>query len=189
MGSTAEDTTTRTMRLRVTFESEQPLSIVDAQDYVYGLGGFLFYGFLIAQLVQPLPPGLSISPSLREVRESSSAAKQAVRDTRLERLSYNSPLEVTLAIPTAVGATVAAGGATFIGRSILRLFTDFQAARVAKADADVQVAIRREILAQLHRRNVTREHIVELDLGSLIDAAVVGAATISTIVLEGEESA
>jgi hypothetical protein len=66
--------------------------------------------------------------------------------TRIDRVSYNSPLEITLLIMGGAGSAIA------IANRVISLHNRYQQARVFRSEADVRVAVNQAILAELEDR-------------------------------------
>ncbi len=163
---------TRLLRLRATFEDGDQLSIVEAQDHLFDLNALVFVSYLGATPVDAHRP--SFQPGGRLLR----VAKDALEDTRLESLSYNSPLEIAMYI-SAVAAPVA-----LVGNGIISLFNRVQTARMTKADADVYVVAQGLVLESLERQRAAGVDVDADNVKLFVEGATRAALTVQSLQIE-----
>src|SRR5688572_5254775 len=101
-----QDTSTVRMRAIFSEDTTGALDLVQAQDHFFDLSGFLYVNYLATQAL--------------DIRGGYGASLEALVDTKVLRISYASPLEVTLAVSSL------AGSAVLVARSCVRLFNAVQ---------------------------------------------------------------
>lgn len=133
---TATGIGTQMVRVRAQYDTG-PMSIIDAQDYLYDLSCLMLTGYMLGA-TPPLDrdiPGLSM-------KEAASVAIRAANDTHVRSINYNSPLEVILTLSSASVAV------TLVGERIVRLFREIQETRAVTASVNTRVM--RERIVQRH---------------------------------------
>lgn len=116
----------RVLRMRASFREVEALTIVDAQERLFDISCLMWAGYAITAADQRRE---SSSPLNKEVsRRVDSLARDALGTTRVQSISYNSPLEVFLLISSV------AGSVAVVGRTILGLHEAAQKARRTAAE-------------------------------------------------------
>jgi hypothetical protein len=135
---------------------------VQAQDHFFDLSGVLYVNYLATQAL--------------DIRGGYGASLDALVDTKVLRISYASPLEVTLAVSSLAGSAVLVAG------SCVGLFNAVQHARVSKADADLKVEVRRQILTQVQTKTgPAKRGFPTVDVDELIEGATRAAINVAAV--------
>jgi hypothetical protein len=138
----------RNVRVHATFADRRSLSLGDAEGRLSALRSLVWVAAFSTT------PRLEVPPRplawVRDLRLRSSVADVVARRSRIERLTYNSPMEVVLLV-TGITAT-----ATLTADRLIATFTRFQRARIQKAEADVMTEAAKHIVSRM-RADVPHE--------------------------------
>jgi hypothetical protein len=166
--------------LRVVYDDEEALSLLDLNDRIYELGCLVMVNRLIiptasAQTGQQI--GFSIDPS------SVLDAGEELRATQVAAIQRRSPLEIIFY----VGASVSTG--VYTGRRLLALYNSYQDSRVHKAKSDLAVEVYESLLERIESQKFVgppeRQQTTEL-----IDGAAKAIASINKMeLIEGDDQA
>ena len=152
MTATLEDA--RVLRMRARFGGVDELTIVDAQERLFDLSCLMWFGYAVTAADERRTSTANLSKEAS--RRADSVARSALTQTRVQRISYNSPLEVFLLI------SGAAGSAAVVGRTIMGLHEATQRARRTAAETQTFVLAHELIREGLRSR-------MDLDLDALLE--------------------
>lgn len=120
-------------------EMAQPLSLTEAVRRLQGVE-ILVWTAAVAEMndlqVRRHPEDL---PVASVVRQSLDEADKYRHHVNIRHLSYSSPLEILLALPPAIHSSLAVGSSILIGNRLIKLWNNFQKARVNTALASHDV--------------------------------------------------
>ena len=121
---------TQMVQVRARYAADS-MSVIEAQDFLYDLGCLMLVGYM-------LDPGESAEHGGVVKRwpwkRGEQLAAQAANDTHVRSITYNSPLEIVLAV------SWIAGSAVVIAERLVHLYQDVQRARALTATTSTHVA-------------------------------------------------
>lgn len=131
------------MRLRAVFDDAEPLTLVAATDHFYDLTTLVWVGYLLEnqeRLAEPVPLGQVVRPY------DVNWAFDAITGPRIDRIAYDTRLEIELTLTSVAPAT---GKVTLAGGHVVGRFDAHHEAWWPKQGQDARVAARRMILGRV----------------------------------------
>jgi hypothetical protein len=179
MTQVAVQTRSAVMRVRATFEQVEALTITDAQDALFGLGGLVYVAHVRAEAETLGAQSYNI-PAFAEVLDRH--AKSAVSTTRVEHVSYNSPLEIVLTI-SAVGASIAT-----LGTAVISVWRQADGLRTKLSRGRLERAAMAAILQDLAERRIATDELRRRDhVDLLLEGAATAAGQLTNVQIEAED--
>lgn len=163
---------TSLVRLHVQFSEVGELTLVDSSNHLYDLTCFMYVVY--SRTVVAAGGG----PPLGTDRFTMDEALLALRDTRVERIHYSSPLNIMLAISGTIGSAIVAA------RQAVALFDRVQNSRTHFR----QEELRREAIAIMKAELVGREGQTGVNLEQMAQGGASAALNMHTVEIQEETS-
>ena len=154
------DLETGVARVRAVFESgDAGMSIVKVTNNLYDLTSLMWVSYYLS----------ASKGSFDDVTD-------AVHDSRVERITYNSPFEIWLTISAITGSV------TTLGLGLTKLFSSVQDSRLKKSDTDVTVLANQLLMEQLRAQRRAYDDVPP----EFVEGATSALSNLATIEIQND---